>query len=78
MAHGGLAPRRLGWHAGGRLALTAAVRMVSRVHDDAAHLGPLAHVPGTTCLADALVLMVQVAYLADGGHAAHVDATNLA
>src|SRR6185437_10580366 len=77
MAHSGLAPRRLGRHAGGRLALAAAVRMVSRVHDHAAHLGPLAHVAGTACLADALVLVVEVAYLADRCHAAQVDATNL-
>src|SRR5262249_58310216 len=42
VAHRGLAPRRLGWHAGRRLALAAAVRMVARVHDDPADLGPLA------------------------------------
>ena len=45
VAHGGLAPRGLGRHAGGRLALATAVRMVARVHHHAAHLGPPAHVP---------------------------------
>ena len=78
MAHGGLAPRGLGRHAGGRLALAAAVRMVARVHDHAAHLGPAAHVASAAGLAEALVLVVEVADLADRGHAAHVDAADLA
>ena len=54
----------------GRLALATTVRMVARVHDHAAHLGPPAHVPGAAGLADVLVLVVEVADLADGGHAA--------
>src|SRR3990170_2547901 len=43
IAHGGLAPRGLGRHPGRGLALTTAVRMVTRVHDDAADLRALAH-----------------------------------
>src|SRR5918993_4151564 len=34
IAHGGAAPRGLGRHAGRGLALTAAGRMVARIHDD--------------------------------------------
>ena len=46
--------------------------------DHAAHLGPAAHVPRATGLAEALVLVVEVADLADRGHAAHVDPADLA
>src|SRR5512141_1382274 len=46
IAHRRLAPRRLGRHPRRGLALATAVRMVTRVHDDAPDLGPLAHVPG--------------------------------
>src|SRR4051794_27991443 len=78
VAHRGLAPRRLRRHAGGGLALTAAMRMVARVHDDAADLGPLAQVAGPARLAEVLVLMLEVADLADRGHAAHRDPAHLA
>ena len=78
MAHRGLAPGGLRRHAGGGLALAAAVRMVPGVHDHAAHLGPLALVARAPGLAQALVLMIEVADLADGRHAAHVDPAHLA
>src|SRR6188508_277269 len=78
IAHGGLAPRGLGRHPGRGLALTTAVRMVTRVHHDASDFGPLAHVPGAAGLAEVLVLVVEVADLADGRHAAERDATHLA
>src|SRR5829696_3006137 len=78
VAHRGLAPRRLGRHPRRGLALAAAVRMVTRVHDDAPDLGPAPHVPGTPGLAEVLVLVIEVADLADGGHAAHRDAAHLA
>src|SRR5664280_1717536 len=68
IAHGGLAPWRLGQHACGRLALATAVRMVPGVHDDAADFGPLAHMPGASCLAQALVLVIEIRDLADRGH----------
>src|SRR5450759_4788829 len=78
IAHGGLTPRRLGRHSGRRLALTTAVRMVSRVHDHAADFGPLAHVPCTSSLAQVLVLVLEIRDLANCGHAAEGDPPNLA
>src|SRR5512146_2727394 len=78
VAHGGLAPRGLGRHPGRGFAFTTAVRMVTRIHDDAPDLGPLAEVAGAARLAEVLVLVVEVAHLADGGHAAERDATHLA
>src|SRR6478752_6603931 len=41
-------------------------------------LRALAHVPGTAGLAKVLVVVVEVADLADGGHAAHRHAPHLA
>src|SRR3954447_23411846 len=78
IAHRRLAPRGLGRHPRRGLALAAAVRMVTRVHDDASDLGPLAHVPGATGLAEVLVLVVEVADLANGGHALDAHPANLA
>src|SRR6185436_20025146 len=78
IAHGGLAPRGLGRHPGRGFALTTAVRMVAWIHDDAADLGALAEVPGTPRLAEVLVLVVEVADLADRGHAADRYAAHLA
>src|SRR6188508_250803 len=72
VAHGGLAPRGLWRHPGRGLAFATAVRMVARVHDDSADLRALAQVPGTAGLAEILVLVVEVADLADGGHAPHL------
>src|SRR5215212_907615 len=78
VAHGGLAPRRLRWHARRRLALAATVGMVARVHHHAADLRALAQVAGAAGLAEVLVLVVEVADLADRRHAAERDATHLA
>src|SRR5215467_5635311 len=78
VAHGRLAPWRLGRHPSGRLALAAAVGMVTRVHHHAPDLRPLAEVPGAAGLAEALVLVVEVADLADRGHAAGAHAAHLA
>src|SRR6478736_9891982 len=78
VAHGGLAPRGLRRHPGRGFAFATTMRMVARVHDDTSDLGPLAHVPGTAGLAEVLVLVVEVADLADGGHALHRDASHLA
>src|SRR5687767_5788929 len=69
VAHGGLAPWGLGRHPRRGLALTTTVGMVTRVHDDAPDLGPLAHVPGAAGLAEVLVLVIEVADLADRRHA---------
>ena len=52
--------------------------MVARVHDHAPDLGPLAHVAGPAGLAQVLVLVVQVADLADRGHALDADPADLA
>src|SRR6188472_1513588 len=78
VAHGGLAPRGLRRHPGRGFAFATTMRMVARVHDDTSDLGPLTHVPGAAGLAEVLVLVVEVADLADGGHAAHRDAAHLA
>src|SRR3954471_4120290 len=78
VAHRGLAPGGLGRHPRRGLAFATTVRMVSWVHDDASDLGPLAHVPGATGLAEVLVLVVEIADLADGGHTAHRNTTHLA
>src|SRR3954454_3781317 len=78
IAHRGLAPWRLGRHPRRGLALATAVRMVARVHDDAADFRPLAHVTSAAGLAEVLVLVFEVADLADRGHAADRDPAHLA
>src|SRR5262245_54731219 len=55
--------------AAGGLALAAAVRVVDRVHGDAAHERPPALPAVAPCLADGLVLVLDVAHLSDGGAA---------
>src|SRR6478735_5635405 len=77
VAHGGLAPRGLRRHPGRGLAFTSTVRMVARVHDDPTDLRALAEMPGAAGLAEVLVLVIEVADLADGGHAAHRHAAHL-
>ena len=52
-----------------RLALATAVRMVNRVHRDAAHVTALAEPSRASRLADRNILMVEVADLADSGAA---------
>src|SRR5213593_3712059 len=54
------------------------MRMVARVHDDPADLRSLAHVAGPAGLAKVLVLVVEVADLADRGHALDADPADLA
>src|SRR4249919_896520 len=78
IAHGGLAPRGLRRHPRRGLAFATAMRMVARVHDDPADLRALAHVPGAAGLAEVLVLVVEVADLANSGHALHRHAPHLA
>src|SRR5688572_16635713 len=77
-AHGRTSPLGLRRHAGRLLALATAVRMVARVHRRSAHLGPSTHVARTAGLADLLVLMVEVAHLADGRHALDAHPAHLA
>src|SRR5262245_42059568 len=64
--------------ASGGLPLAAAVRMVDRVHGDAADLGPPSLPPVPSRLADALVLVLEVPDLADRGVAVLVDLPRLA
>src|SRR5215210_1887266 len=78
IAHRRLAPRGLGRHPRRGLALATAMGMVTRVHDDASDLRPLAEMAGAARLAEVLVLVIEVADLADGGHAAQRDPAHLA
>src|SRR5262249_18591099 len=73
-----LAPRGLRVAAGPCLAFTAAVRVVGRIHGRTPHRRPCAHPAGASRLATRLVFVLQVAHLAQRGHAAHVDGAQLA
>ena len=64
--------------ADGRLAFAAAVGMVVRVHNRAAHGGSPAHMALSAGLTDLYVLMVNIADLADSGHAVYADIAQLA
>src|SRR5690606_3757734 len=59
------------------LPLTTAVRVVDRVHRDTADGGALALPPHAARLAPVDVRVLDVAHLADGGAAAHVDVADL-
>src|SRR4051812_39859391 len=61
-----------------RLALTATVRVVDRVHGHATHRGALALPAHPAGLAPVDVGLLGVADLTDGGAAAHVDVADLA
>src|SRR5580658_2653021 len=78
LAHGHLTPRRGRRTAGGGARLATAVRVVDRVHRDAAHRRSLAEMALTTGLADHFVLVVEVAELADRRAADGQDAPHLA
>lgn len=64
--------------ADGRAALTTAVRMVAGVHNGTADGGTDTHVTGAAGLTDVDILMVDVAYLTDGGHAVELNVAQLA
>src|SRR5919112_94032 len=74
----GLAPRRDRVTTTGGLALTATVRVVDRVHHDAADGRPLALPAHPAGLAPVDVRLLGVAHAADGGAAAHIDVAHLA
>src|SRR5215468_4600855 len=74
----GLAVRVHRVTATGRLALTATVRVIDRVHGDAAHGRALALPAHAAGLAPVDVGLLGVAHLADRGAAAHVDVADLA
>src|SRR2546430_17068872 len=71
-------PWRQGVPAAGGLAFTAAERMVHRVRRHAAHVRPLAQPSAAPRLADGDVLVIDIAYLADGRHALDEDRAYLA
>src|SRR5437588_10097540 len=73
-----LAPGRLRVPAGARLALATAMRVVGGIHRRAAHRGPLAQPARAAGLASRLVLVLQVADLAERRAAGDVDAPELA
>ena len=64
--------------AAGGLALTAAERVIHRIHRDAADVRPLAQPPAPPGLADRHVLVIDVADLADRGEALDVDLPDFA
>src|SRR5437773_1765661 len=70
--HGRLAPRRLRHATDGRLRLATAVRVVARRHHDATHRGTPAHAPLVAGASDLLVLVFDVAELADRRAATHL------
>src|SRR5262245_33021864 len=72
-----LAPRRHRMPAARCLPLTAAERVIDRVHRHAAHVWTLAKPAAAPCLADRDVLVVKVADLPDRRHALDIDLANL-
>src|SRR5437868_6261721 len=64
----GHAPRRhrvIALHA----AFTAAVRMIDRIHDDAAHRWPDTFMTRAACLADSYIFVIEITNLPDCGEA---------
>src|SRR5688572_28455799 len=78
LALGRLAPWRHRMAAARRLALAAAVWVVDRVHDDAAHRRTPAEPATAPRLADGDVHVVRVGHGTDGGHALGPDEARLA
>src|SRR5581483_958105 len=74
----GLAPRRHRMPAPAGFAFAAAVRMIHRVHRNAAVVRALAQPARLPRLAVRFVFMVDIAHLADGGHALHRHAPHFA
>src|SRR5579864_2801800 len=64
-----LPPRGDGMPPARSLALTTAMRMVNRVHRNAAIVRPLAQPSRSSRFADRDVLVIDISYLADGRHA---------
>src|SRR3954464_15733145 len=66
-------PGRARMAAAGAFSFTTAMRMVDRIHRNAAVGGPMAQPAITACLTDLDVLVIGIGELADGGAAARVD-----
>src|SRR5260221_6840899 len=64
-ATGWLAPLGLGVHTNRRATLATTMRMVARIHNRSAHLGPATHPALPSSLTDSDVLVIEVADLAD-------------
>src|ERR1700683_4261050 len=58
--------------------LTASVRVVDRVHGHTANRGPLTMPASAACLAIGDVLVIEIADLADSGHAIDYEPTHFA
>src|SRR5262245_49043166 len=56
---------------------TTTVRMIDRIHDDAANRWPHAHVANASGFSQRDILVIQIAHLTDRRHAVHVDEPNL-
>src|SRR5690606_28895513 len=78
VALGRHAPRRYRMTAAGRAPLAAAVRVIDRVHRDAAHSRPHAPPPLRAGLAELAEVVLVVADLADRRAAVHVHLAHLA
>src|SRR5487761_1375303 len=78
IAQGRLAPGRLGTgHPDGRLALTAAVRMIARVHSRATHFGSPSSMAAAPGLTEFDIVVFRVARLSDCGHAVGANTAHL-
>src|ERR1700722_13106920 len=77
-AHRHLTPRRGGPPSRGRPRYAAAVRIVDRVHRDAAHRRTLAEMALAAGFADHFVLVIEVAELTDGRAANHLNLAHFA
>src|SRR5579859_378082 len=78
ITHRRFAPGSLRLPTNWRTALAATMRMVARVHDGAANGRTAAHMSCPSSLADALVLMIDVANLPNGRHTKNMHAALLA
>src|SRR5262245_18368706 len=68
-AHGGPAPRGLRLATDGGTALTASMGVIHWIHHRATHMGAAPQIARATRFADGDVLVVEIAYLVNGGQA---------
>lgn len=75
---GGLSPGRYRMSAAARFALTAAMRVIDRIHRNAAHFRTFSHPSAAASLTQRDILVFGIAYLADRCVADHRNLSNLA